>query len=76
MSDRLESFLTKTRDAQTTLIVGKHFTDLETLTRHYLPKPALDFISARLAELLKRRPIVIDDGQANEAGQKDIAGSA
>jgi hypothetical protein len=76
MSDRLESFLQKTRDAQTTLIVGKHFTDLETLTRHYLPKPALDFISTRLAELLKRRPSLVDDGQGNEAGQKDTAGAA
>ena len=43
------------RSAQLTLLVGKHFGDLATLVEHYLPKPALDQISWRKADLVKRR---------------------
>jgi hypothetical protein len=72
ITERLSTFLAKTREAQTTLLVGTHFTDLETLTRHYLPKPALDFITTRMAELLKRRPMVVDvpeTSTAHEGGE-------
>ncbi|RWH52863.1 MAG: fibronectin-binding protein (FBP) [Mesorhizobium sp.] len=54
--DRLKAFLEKTRDAQVSLLLGPHFADLETLSTNYLPKPALDYISGRMAELLKHRP--------------------
>jgi hypothetical protein len=56
MSDRLQSFLSKVNHAQTTLLLGTHFSDIGLLTRHYLPKPALDFITARMTELLRSRP--------------------
>src|SRR3546814_4153957 len=54
--DRLKAFLEKTRDAQVSLLIGSHFADLETLIANYLPKPALDYISGRMTELLKHRP--------------------
>ncbi|MGO7165648.1 fibronectin-binding protein (FBP) [Rhizobium leguminosarum] len=60
-SDRLTGFLAKLRDAQTTLLIGTHFTDIETLSTHYLPKPALDFISMRLSELMKKRPLEVSE---------------
>lgn len=56
--DRLKGFCTKTRDAQVSLLVGSHFADLATLVENYLPKPALDYITGRLTELMKNRPPV------------------
>lgn len=41
--------------AQVTPLLGNHFGDLTTLVRHYLPKPALDVITARRTALLQRR---------------------
>lgn len=69
VSDRLEAFLSKTREAQTTLLVGTHFSDLQTMTRNYLPKPALDFITARMTALLKERPMEIAVTTPEEAAK-------
>ena len=54
--DRLKAFIEKTREAQVSLLIGPHFADLQTLVDNYLPKPALDYISGRMTELLKHRP--------------------
>jgi len=54
--DRLKEFCAKTREAQVSLLIGPHFADLNTLVQHYLPKPALDYITGRMTELLKHRP--------------------
>ncbi len=43
------------RPAQTTLLIGDHIGDLKTLVDHYLPKPAIDRTTFRMAELLKAR---------------------
>lgn len=43
------------RHAQVTLLVGDHLGDLRTLVDHYLPKPAIDRTTFRMAELLKAR---------------------
>lgn len=43
------------RKAQTSLLIGNHFGDLKTLVEHYLPKPAIDQITWRKAELERRR---------------------
>jgi hypothetical protein len=43
------------RHAQVTLLIGDHFGDLQTLVDHYLPKPAIDLTTSRMAELLKTR---------------------
>lgn len=55
--DRLKAFCAKTRDAQVSLLVGPHFADLVTLIENYLPKPALDYITGRMTELMKHRPM-------------------
>ena len=43
------------RQAQTTLLIGDHLGDLQTLVDYYLPKPAIDRATFRMAELLKAR---------------------
>jgi hypothetical protein len=43
------------RHAQVTLLIGDHLGDLHTLVDHYLPKPAIDRTTFRMAELLKAR---------------------
>lgn len=53
---RIESFLERvTRNAQLSLLIGPHFGDLSTLVRHYLPKPAIDMLTFKKADLLRRR---------------------
>ncbi len=57
VDDRLKTFCSDVnRPAQISMLVGKHFGDLGNLVEHYLPKPAIDSISDRMNELLKRRP--------------------
>ena len=43
------------RHAQITLLIGEHLGNLRTLVDHYLPKPAIDRTTFRMAELLKAR---------------------
>ena len=43
------------RHAQITLLVGNHLGDFQTLVDNYLPKPAIDKTTFRMAELLKSR---------------------
>ena len=43
------------RHAQITLLIGDHLGDLQTLVDNYLPKPAIDRTTFRMAELLKAR---------------------
>lgn len=43
------------RQAQISLMIGPHFGDITQLVSHYLPKPAIDPISWRRSDLLRRR---------------------
>ena len=43
------------RHAQITLMLGNHLGDFESLVDNYLPKPAIDKTTFRMAELLKSR---------------------
>jgi hypothetical protein len=52
------------RNAQITLLLGDHLGDLKTLVDHYLPKPAIDRTTFRMAELLRARL-----GAESEQGQ-------
>lgn len=60
------------RQAQITLLIGNHLGDLHTLVDHYLPKPAIDRTTFRMADLLKARwgtePRVGSDGENPAAG--------
>lgn len=64
LDDRVKGFLARTRAAQVSLLAGRHFGNLQHLVDDYLPKPALDYITGRMAELLKNRvftdaPVVV-----------------
>ena len=52
------------RNSQMTLLLGDHLGDLKTLVDHYLPKPAIDRTTFRMAELLRARL-----GAESEQGQ-------
>jgi hypothetical protein len=84
--ERLGRFLERCgRQAQISLLVGAHFAEVKSLVEHYLPKPALDHITSRMTDLLKRRPEVLraetvpgdegevagapNDGQAERDGE-------
>lgn len=54
-SGRIEEFLKNINRAQYTLLIGCHFGDLRTLVDNYLPKPAIDRITSRLAEIRDSR---------------------
>ena len=41
--------------AQITLLIGDHLGDLRSIVDHYLPKPAIDLTTSRMAKLLKER---------------------
>lgn len=43
------------RHAQVSLLIGDHLGDFQTLVDYYLPKPAIDRTTFRMAELLKAR---------------------
>ena len=43
------------RHAQITLLIGNHLGDFQSLVDNYLPKPAIDRTTFRMAELLKSR---------------------
>ena len=43
------------RKSQISLLVGKDVADLGELVHHYLPKPAIDRATMRMAELLRQR---------------------
>ena len=56
------------RPAQVTVLVGDHLADLRTLVDQYLPKPAIDRTTYRMAELLKARWSTIQSG--NDVGKE------
>jgi len=43
------------RPAQVSLLIGNHVGELQSLVDNYLPKPAIDRTTFRMAELLKSR---------------------
>lgn len=56
VGDRIKRFYSKAkRPVQISLLLGKHFGDLKTLVNNYLPKPAIDRTTYKMADLLKAR---------------------
>lgn len=64
--DRIKRFCEQVNLAQVTLMMGPEFGDIGRLVERYMPKPAIDRITSRKVELLKRR-----DNQATANG--DVA---
>ena len=59
--------------AQITLLLGSHFGNIKVLVNNYLPKPAIDNITWRKAELLKRRGVENSDGDSlQQCGVGDL----
>jgi hypothetical protein len=59
IGDRIKRFYSKAkRPVQITLLLGYHFGDLKTLVDNYLPKPAIDRTTYKMADLLKARGTV------------------
>jgi hypothetical protein len=54
------------RPAQTTLLIGSDFGNIESLVGNYLPKPAIDRTTIRMAKLLKARFGLEMAGQSDE----------
>lgn len=68
--NRIKHFYDKLkRPAQISLLIGKHFADLKTLVDHYLPKPAIDRTTVKMAELLKSRGMA-NNTQADSGGEE------
>ncbi len=65
----MESYKKNARSAQMTFLVGNHLGDLKTLVDHYLPKPAIDRTTFRMAELLKAR---LGTEQAGKSDDKAV----
>jgi len=56
--DRIRHFYERVkRPAQISLLIGGHFGDLKSLVDNYLPKPAIDRTTIKMADLLKSRGI-------------------
>ena len=58
------------RYAQITLLIGNHLGDFQALVDNYLPKPAIDRTTFRMAELLKARWGTQHDQQPVDTTQK------
>ena len=74
LDDRIKRFLSSTRPAQVTVLAGKHFGSLQRLVEDYLPKPALDYITGRMSELLKNRAFA-DAAAAGHADKSQVGSS-
>jgi hypothetical protein len=70
--DRVQSFYQEVRRAaQISIMNGAHFGQLKTLVEYYLPKPAIDRTTFRMAELLKARGIIGPSKQEGKAAEGD-----
>lgn len=54
-SGRINKFAEWGRQSQISLMIGREVADINELTAYYLPKPAIDRASMRMAELLRQR---------------------
>lgn len=67
IGDRIKRFYNKAkRPVQISLLIGDHFGDLKTLVDNYLPKPAIDRTTYKMADLLKTRGFTINSEDKNE----------
>lgn len=69
---RIERFYKKAkRSAQISLLIGNHFGDLKILVNNYLPKPAIDRTTIKMADLLKARGIVVPHSDEDKTGDNE-----
>jgi hypothetical protein len=70
----METYERLGRGAQITLLLGNHLGDLKTLVDYYLPKPAIDRTTIRMADLIKAR--LGDQVQVSQAPAPENEGGA
>lgn len=71
IGDRIKHFYEKAkRHVQITLLIGNHFGDLKTLVDNYLPKPAIDRATYKMADLLKARGVANKSGEEKNTGEE------
>lgn len=63
------------RNAQITLLLGNHLGDLKTLVDHYLPKPAIDRTTIRMANLIKARLGAQDQTEQKQTSENNEGGT-
>lgn len=69
---RIMRFLEESgRKSQISLLLGDHLGDLKILVDYYLPKPAIDRTSIRMAELLKSRGLNNNDTTSSVIGSTE-----
>ncbi|MFC2742119.1 MAG: SIR2 family protein [Selenomonas artemidis] len=51
----MDKYHTWGRESQISLIIGKDIANIDDLVDYYLPKPAIDRVSMRMADILRRR---------------------
>lgn len=67
VGDRIKRFYTKAkRPVQISLMLGSHFGNIKTLVDNYLPKPAIDRTTYKMADLLKARGTVAPISNQNK----------
>ena len=64
------------RHAQISLLIGNHVGELQALVDHYLPKPAIDRTTFRMAELLKARWGTAQGDKDKKTETDPVAGEA
>lgn len=68
IGDRIKRFYSKAkRPVQISLLIGNHFGDLKTLVDNYLPKPAIDRTTYKMADLLKARGAAATQAKTNNS---------
>ncbi len=59
------------RPAQISLLIGNHLGNIENLVNNYLPKPAIDKVTSRMEELLRKRGYAKSNQSENGQGENE-----
>jgi len=73
IEERIINFIKKCNLSQLTILLGNHLGDLNTLSQYYLPKPAIDRITEREANILERRNKLTDFSQSSMGDRNNVS---
>ena len=69
--NRIQRFLSKSgREQQISLLIGNQFGDLRNLVRYYLPKPGVEAVELRRADLLRKREAPVLNAAAGDSSDE------
>ena len=73
IGNRIKNFYTKAkRPVQISLLIGNHFGDIKTLVDNYLPKPAIDRTTYKMADLLKARGVASKPNEEKDIDEEKV----